>query len=333
MFNILSIDGGGIRGLIPAKLLAELENELKILEPGKKLYEHFDLICGTSTGAILAIGIALGIPAGELVEFYKKSAKDIFPGDRYKIIPRKPRVFFSSLYKNTTLRKRLKEVYSSVNSGVAPLLNDLKTNVCIPVFNGGTGEINILKTKHHTDYQRDYKLPAHEVALSSASAPVYFPPHTFSYDNEHGNGTNISMIDGGLFANNPALVGILEATDKLGVDIQNIRVLSVGTGRSRNVIKKRWAPYNFWYWFLPKPRLLDIILDSQAQITEQYIAFLKRSLTTNQKSFAYLRVQFDFGNDPIALNTSKSSDLLRLDAIGGELAKMHIKEILKLITK
>jgi len=68
-FKILSIDGGGIRGLIPAKVLAELEAELQKEEPDKKLYEHFDLICGTSTGAILAIGISLGIPAKDLAKF------------------------------------------------------------------------------------------------------------------------------------------------------------------------------------------------------------------------------------------------------------------------
>lgn len=71
-FTILSIDGGGIRGLIPVKVLAELERELQRDNPDKKLYEYFDLICGTSTGAILAIAIALGIPAAELVDFYKE---------------------------------------------------------------------------------------------------------------------------------------------------------------------------------------------------------------------------------------------------------------------
>jgi patatin-like phospholipase/acyl hydrolase len=69
-FRILSIDGGGIRGLIPAKVLMELERELDTTESGKRLHEHFDLICGTSTGAILAIAIALGVPASYLLYFY-----------------------------------------------------------------------------------------------------------------------------------------------------------------------------------------------------------------------------------------------------------------------
>jgi len=237
VFKILSIDGGGIRGLIPAKVLEDVERELQRTEPDKKLYEHFDLICGTSTGAILALAIALGIPAGELVTFYKENAQMIFPKWYLKILPQKSRAFVTSIYSNKKLRKKLEEVYSKANGGKPPLMDDLKTKVCVPAFNGNTGEINVLKTRHHKDYHRDYKLPAHEVALSSSSAPVYFPPHTFSFSNEHGSGTNVNMIDGGIFANNPSMIGILEAVDKLGCDFSDVRLLSIGTGKGKHIIK------------------------------------------------------------------------------------------------
>jgi patatin-like phospholipase/acyl hydrolase len=78
-FNILSIDGGGIRGVFPAKILTELEAKLKADGYEKwQIYEHFDLICGTSTGGILAIALALGIPAKELHDLYLKEAETIF---------------------------------------------------------------------------------------------------------------------------------------------------------------------------------------------------------------------------------------------------------------
>jgi len=77
-FTILSIDGGRIRGLIPAKVLTELERELKSKDSEKLLYEYFDLICGTSTGAILAISIALGISTSDLEKFYKEKLKRFF---------------------------------------------------------------------------------------------------------------------------------------------------------------------------------------------------------------------------------------------------------------
>jgi hypothetical protein len=330
-FRILSIDGGGIRGIIPAKVLADLEQQLQQIEPDKKLHEYFDLVCGTSTGAILAIGIALGIPAKDLVKFYKENANAIFP--KWYFLTRQAKALISPIYSNKQLRKLLKTIYSGANNGIPPLLNDLKVKVCIPAFNGGTGEINILKTRHHPDYTRDYKLPAHEVALSSASAPVYFPPHSFEYDNEFGSGANINMIDGGIFANNPTLVGVLEATEKLGKDFKDLQIISLGTGRGRQVIKKHWLPKNFWYWFLPKPRLLDITLDSQAQITESYINFINSILSKQENSFDYQRVQYEFGNDLIALNASKKNDLDKLEAIGGELSKKHIHNIIKLIKK
>lgn len=331
-FKILSIDGGGIRGIIPAKILEELEVQIQKDNPGAKLYEHFDLICGTSTGAILAIAIALGIPAKDIVKFYSENAKIIFPKWYLKILPRESRILLAkTIYTNKELKTLLNETFTKGNGGITPLLNDLKTKVCIPTFNGNLGEINVLKTKHHPDYIRDYKLPAHEVALSSASAPVYFPPNSFEYDNDYGSGTNINMIDGGLFANNPSLIGLFEATDKLGFEFGDVKILSLGTGKGKHIIKKTWLPKNFFYWFIP-PRLLDITLDSQSQITEQYIMFLKRIIDRNQKSFDYMRIQHDFGKDVIDLNASKKHDLNRLISIGGELSKNQISNIIKFLT-
>jgi patatin-like phospholipase/acyl hydrolase len=331
-FKILSIDGGGIRGLIPAKVLAQLEDDLEKEFPGKKLYEHFDLICGTSTGSILAIAIALGIPSKDLVDFYKLYASEIFPKWYLKIFPRKGRAIINSIYSSKQLQKRLREVYSAANGGVDPLLNDLRVNVCIPTFNGNTGEINVLKTKHHKDYTRDYKLPAYEVALSSSSAPIYFPPHSFQFENKFGKGNNINMIDGGIFANNPALIGLLEASEKLDIDFANIKLLSIGTGSGKHIIKRTWRPKDIWYWLLPTPRLLDIILDSQAQITEQYIQFFNRVLGKNGASFQYERIQYDFGSDNINLNDSSKKVLERLESIGEELGKKNYSKIKKIIS-
>lgn len=332
-FKILSIDGGGIRGIIPAKVLAELERELKQSNPNKCLYEYFDLICGTSTGAILAIAIALGIPASDLVKFYKENAQLIFPKWYLKILPRSSRAVVTSIYSNKQLRKKLEDIYSEVNGGTPPTLNDLKTKVCIPTFNGVDGQINVLKTRHNEGYVRDFKLPAHEVALSSASAPIYFPPHTFSFANEYGSGLNVNMIDGGIFANNPSLIGILEAADKLGQNFSDIQLLSLGTGKGKHVIKDGWKPKDMWYWLFPKPRLLDIILDSQAQITEQYISFLKRMVAKQDNDFDYIRVQYDLGGDTINLNASDKKDIQRLEAIGDELSKRNIHNILKFLNQ
>ncbi|MFZ4262100.1 CBASS cGAMP-activated phospholipase [Sphingobacterium sp. HJSM2_6] len=330
-FKILSIDGGGIRGLIPAKVLSELEAELQKEEPDKKLYEHFDLICGTSTGAILAIGISLGIPAKDLAKFYEDNAKIIFPQFVFRFLPRKSRAFFNAIYSNKKLINKLKEVFADANGGQDPLLLDLKTKVCIPSFNGNDGAINVLKTKHHPEYRRDYKLPAYHVAMSSSSAPVYFPPHSFSFKNEHGEGTNINMIDGGIFANNPSLIGVFEATDKLNIPIGDIVLLSLGTGQGKQIIKRSWRPKNVFDWLFPNPKLVDIVLDTQAQITEQYLNFLQRALGKIGNTFQHLRIQHDMKGDNIELNSSKKKHIDRMKAIGEELAKNRLTEILNFI--
>ncbi|WP_113651992.1 CBASS cGAMP-activated phospholipase [Pedobacter namyangjuensis] len=332
-FRILSIDGGGIRGLIPAKVLAELEAELQKEAPEKKLYEYFDLICGTSTGAILAIGIALGIPAKELAKFYEDNAKNIFPRFIFRFIPRKGRAFFNAIYSNKKLLKTIRQIYANANGGSDPLLNDLKANVCIPAFNGNDGAINVLKTKHHPEYRRDYKLPAYHVAMSSASAPVYFPPHSFSFKNEFGEGTNINMIDGGIFANNPALIGVFEATGKLDIAIGDISVLSFGTGQGKQIIKRSWRPKNVFDWLFPHPKLVDLVLDTQAQITEQYLLFLQRALAKIGNTFSYLRIQHDMKGDNIELNSSKNKHIDRMKSIGDELAKNNLTHILNFLKK
>jgi patatin-like phospholipase/acyl hydrolase len=330
-FKILSIDGGGIRGLIPAKVLAELEAELQKEEPDKKLYEHFDLVCGTSTGAILAIGISLGIPAKDLAKFYEDNAELIFPRFIFKFIPRKSRALLNAIYSNKKLLKKLRQVFADANGGADPLMNDLKTKVCIPAFNGNDGAINVFKTKHHPEYKRDYKLPAYHVAMSSASAPVYFPPHSFSFQNALGEGTNINMIDGGIFANNPALIGVFEATDKLDIPIGDISILSLGTGQGKQIIKRSWRPKNVFYWLFPTPKLVDLVLDTQAQITEQYLLFLQRALGKTGNTFTHLRIQHDMKGDNIELNSSKKKHIDRMKSIGEEIAKNRLIEILNFL--
>jgi uncharacterized protein len=324
--KILSIDGGGIRGIIPAKILAELEQYQKLNGDSRLLHQHFDLICGTSTGAIIATGIALGVPAKDIVNFYKQYATSIFP--KWIWNTQMFKGLYKPIYSNKKLLKALEDVYRRSDGAVA-LLNDARTNLCIPTFNGGSGEINVLKTKHHADYNRDYKMPAHHAALSSASAPIYFPPHSFSYSNEFGEGTNSNMIDGGVFANNPSLIGLFEATDKMGYDFNDVMILSIGTGKGKHILKKRWKPPGMRYWLFPEPRAFDIMLDSQAQITEQYMAFLNRSLQQHGNAITYMRLQHDFHDKPIALNASSKQDIERLEIAGEELSKKHISNIAK----
>ena len=95
-FKILSIDGGGIRGIIPAKILYHLEEEaIKKDGPNARLCDYFDLVCGTSTGGIIAIGIALGMTAKDILKLYQENAGAIFSNKSLWRSLRKNEPFFS----------------------------------------------------------------------------------------------------------------------------------------------------------------------------------------------------------------------------------------------
>lgn len=119
-------------------------------------------------------------------------------------------------------------------------LGDSKCRLCIPAIDVTNGKTVVFKTRHHEDYINDFTVPAWNVAMSTSSAPVYFPIFT-------GN-NGIGFIDGGLWANNPVVVGIAEAI-KLGCPLHAIKVLSIGTGGHVNYkssAKGQWAGLLKW---------------------------------------------------------------------------------------
>lgn len=241
-FRILSLDGGGIRGLFIARFLANLEAQLK--RDGNlatSLYQHFDLICGTSTGGIIALALALGMPAQELVDLYAHHATDIFGSGRS---------FFSRLgtaqYPNQKLEALLKAKFQPYSPNGDTRLGHAKTRVCIPVFNATSGRVNVYKTCHHPGLIRDYHIPAYQVAMSTAAAPTYFNPYSPTYlTNETQEKVTITHnIDGGIFANNPALIGLTEAHRALEIPWADIRILSIGTGSKTYIEQpnqRRWS--------------------------------------------------------------------------------------------
>lgn len=213
-YKILSIDGGGIKGIFPATILALLENELNGC-----LYEQFDLIAGTSTGGLIALALALGKPAEEILLFYKNNGNKIFNQSWRRYLKGIP----THKYSNANLKEILIEFY-----GENTILDDCKTRICISSCNVTDNNIKVFKTRHHPDYRIDYQLPVWQIGMSTSSAPSYFPAFSF---NHHLN--NAQFVDGGLWANNPTLVAVCEAL-KNGVNINDISIISIGTGEKEN---------------------------------------------------------------------------------------------------
>jgi patatin-like phospholipase/acyl hydrolase len=204
-FKILSLDGGGLKGIFTAKLLAELERDLKL-----RVADYFDLITGTSTGAIIAIGLGLGVTAEKILQFYREKGPAIFDAPSLGIINAK--------YESEPLRRALIDVFGERTLG------ESRNRLVIPAFNIQRREVKLFKTRHSTRLRRDCRVKAFEVAMASAAAPTYLPSFV---DDSH-----IEYVDGGIWANNPALVGVIEAMTVLGVERSRIQLLSVGTTRA-----------------------------------------------------------------------------------------------------
>lgn len=313
-FNILSIDGGGIRGIFPAKFLSSLEHRLaEIGNDRSKIFQHFDLICGTSTGGIIAIALALGIPADRILELYLNHAGDIFG---------KKRPWYQSLthskYTNSSLTAVLKETFKDTSSGTDLRLNDCKTNVCIPIYDLFEGKPSVLKNNYHSGFTRDYHIPAYQAALATSAAPTYFDPFSGAYKKMQTESSEdfSNKVDGGVFANNPALLGIIEAQKAFGKNLSQIKVLSIGTGTRKFTDAKERSNWGKFYW-VNRMRIFDLFLQSQSQHTNNLISLLQngvaRAESKNGGNFAYQRVDIEFdSNFTVELDETNKVALKRL---------------------
>lgn len=224
--RILAIDGGGIKGVFPAAFLADLEDTLE-----HPIYRYFDLIAGTSTGGIIALGLGLGLKASEILDFYNEYGPKIFAGNRFVLTIKQA---LWRKYDHRRLRCSLEETFGN------KLIGDAKTRLVIPSMNIDTGEVHIFKTKHHPKFERDHKVRAVEAALATAAAPTYFPLFK--------NASDFPLIDGGLWANNPVGMAVVEAIGVLGWSKESLRVLSLGCTESPfdvGMLRKRNIG---WYW-------------------------------------------------------------------------------------
>ena len=204
--RILSIDGGGIKGVFPAAFLADIEITLP-----HAIGSYFDLIVGTSTGGIIALGLGLGLTASEILDFYRQHGPKIFKGNRFVLTVKQA---LWRKYSNEQLRRALEETFGNRT------LSESKNRLVIPSFNIDTGEVYIYKTRHHERFERDYEKTAVEAALATASAPTFFPLFK--------NSSEASLVDGGVWANNPTSVAVAEAIGTLGWSKDQLRVLSIG---------------------------------------------------------------------------------------------------------
>ena len=227
MKRILTIDGGGIKGIFPAAFLATVEDTIE-----DNIANYFDLIVGTSTGGIIALSLGLGLSAKEILMFYEEHGPLIFRGNR---LLRWLRWFGFSKYSSAPLKEALEACFGDKKLG------DSKKRLVIPSLNLENGEVHIYKTAHQSRLERDYKERVVDVALATASAPTYFPTHR--------SVAGIPLMDGGMWANNPVGMSVVEAITLLDWPRNSLKVLSLGcTAAPLNVNWGRNVPLGSLYW-------------------------------------------------------------------------------------
>lgn len=248
-FQILALDGGGIKGIFSAALLAAIEEDLRI-----RVIEHFDLIAGTSTGGIIAIGLGLGLTPREMLGFYLQEGPHIF-SNKFKIASL--RQYVRRKFAADPLAAALKKHFGDKRFG------DSTKRLVIPSYNLGEDDVYIFRTAHCPNLRRDYKLAAWKVALSTSSAPTYFPAAR-QID-------NLRLIDGGVWANNPSMVAIAEAFGPLSIPLPQIRLLSIGTFNELTDHKKHLDHGGYWQWKKAAP---DVIMRGQSIAASNQARFL-----------------------------------------------------------
>jgi len=214
-FKILSIDGGGIRGVFSSKILEHLETKYNC-----HLADYFDLICGTSTGGLIALALSLKIPAREITNFYEEHGKSIFKKqNRFKAFFKK--TMWGGKYSNKELRNSLAKIFDNNVIGNSDCL------LCIPAYSITDARPYIFKYDHEEGgLSRDNNTKYVDVALATSAAPTYFPLVEIK---EHNNK---QFIDGGVYANNPTYIGFTEAIDYFvgpGKKFQSLSILSVAS--------------------------------------------------------------------------------------------------------
>lgn len=234
--KILSLDGGGIRGVLTLEILAELEKQLKE-KSGKgdefRLADFFDYIGGTSTGAIIAAGLSIGMSVQQLLDFYIQKGKDMF--DKNFLLKQ-----WKSLYQSGPLISMLKETFGSetnldiANGAFRCLLlvvtMNRSTDSPWPINNNPYAKYN---DKARPDCNLNIKL--HQLVRASTAAPVYFPPETLQWDPTDPEKTFV-FVDGGVTPyNNPAFLMYRMATQPAynlnwETGENNLLICSIGTG-------------------------------------------------------------------------------------------------------
>ncbi|XP_052626613.1 patatin-like protein 1 isoform X2 [Lactuca sativa] len=307
--TVLSIDGGGVRGIIPATILSFLESKLQEIDgPEARIADYFDVIAGTSTGGLMTAMLAVPgddnrplYSANDISNFYFYHSPRIFPLiSRIKFLNAVANFFGGVVgpkYDGEYLRSITRQILGNTT------LKQTITDVIIPTFDIKRLQPTIFTTDDAKEFAwKDAFLS--DVCISTSAAPTYFPPHYFETTDAEGATRTFDLIDGGVAANNPTQVAITHImkevmigkhkfSDLESVDGRRMLVLSLGTGMPKRSEKynsrraSRWGLVN-WVFDNGSSPIIDIFMDASSDMVDIHVSTLFRSLNAEKN---YLRIQ------------------------------------------
>ena len=252
-FRILCIDGGGVKGIVPVLILQHIEHLQR-----NKIHKMFDMISGTSVGGIIASGLLASsngtspdLNIESLVDICSKDCKTIFPPPVNFII--RIQKFFTSLWSPRYSPCGLTTLLCK-HFGDMKLSNSLKPLV-IPSYDVMNQEVIVFKSRKSNEVGHNALLS--DVCLATSAAPTYYPAHKMI----HGGKLRL-FIDGGIHANNPAMIAISEAIKAYGILPQDIELLSIGTGLSTSSPSSFRQNMGFFEWAL---KMLNVVMDATSE--------------------------------------------------------------------
>ncbi|KAE8665939.1 Patatin-like protein 2 [Hibiscus syriacus] len=339
LITVLSIDGGGIRGIIPGVILDRLESELQILDGNDvRLADYFDVITGTSTGGLITAMLSApnehGRPlfaAKDIVPFYLKNGPQIFPQPSGILAwaSKIPKVLAGPRYDGKYLYKLLRDLLGNTR------LHQTLTKVAIPAF-----DIKKLQPTIFSSYQIPIN-PAidallSDICISTSAAPTYFPPYYFE-----NNGKEFNLIDGGIAANNPTLVALREVTKQImkdnpdfsgtdPTDYTRFLVISIGTGSSKREKKydaktaSKWGVIS-WLFEDNNSPILDFFGEASKDMVDYHNSVVFQALHSEEN---YLRIDDDtLTGEMASVDVSTKENMDNLKEIGVKLLEKTVSRI------
>ncbi|PIA40094.1 hypothetical protein AQUCO_02500071v1 [Aquilegia coerulea] len=319
----LSIDGGGVRGIIPGVLLAFLESKLQELD-GKevRIADYLDYIAGTSTGGLVATMLAAPdknhrplFKAKDITEFYLEHCPKIFPQRSGR--------FFGSIMGYVDVIKGPKYDGVYLHNLVKELLGDTRigetlTDVVIPTYDVKLGKSTVFSTSEAKD---DVSMNAllSDICISTSAAPIYLPAHEFKTEDSHGNLRSFNLVDGGIAANNPTLLAVTHIEKHEEIVPHKFLLISLGTGKEKGENTFTAADASKWGVLGWLRMLINALLRMSNEMAENPVISLFHALKSGKN---YLRIQDDtLTGNASSVDIATKENLTNLVKIGNELLK------------